>query len=67
MHMTVGLYFVVLELDYVEIKQELAPLNHSNSLFYYCKFRQLQANCVFYLIYDNSVVFAAECVDMHLL
>lgn len=63
MHITVGLYFVVLEV-------ELAPLNPLNSLFSYCNVTPLRANPVevssFYLIYVNAVVFAAERVDVHL-
>lgn len=63
MYMTVGLCFVVLELDNVNVKQELAPWNQLNSLFSDCNFRPFQANPVlvssFDLIHDNSVVFAA--------
>lgn len=62
MHITVGLYFVVLEL-------ELAPLNLLNSPFS-CNVTPLRANPVevssFYLIYVNAVVFAAERVDVRL-
>ena len=56
-------HVVVSDLDGVDTKQELEPLNQFISLFSYCNFGQLQANPAisFYLICVNSVVFAAEC------